>query len=126
MVSYKQLLIEVAQYLETQGVGTVASNIFKGSLADKPTKAVAVLLSGGPRLRGDPIHRPSMQILVRDPAFDVGLVRAQDIYSLLDHTADKLTSIRGRCLAVTEPGSYYRDANSNYIFPMNYTWYLNP
>ena len=41
------VLDDVATYLQTQGIGTIGTNLFKGSLPDSPDALVALIEVGG-------------------------------------------------------------------------------
>jgi hypothetical protein len=121
-----EVLDKVAVYLAEKGLGVVGSSIMKGSLKAAPMKQIAVITSGGVRLRGDPIRRPAFQVMVRDDQFNVALVRAQDVYEALDHQWLKTTRFGMRFKAEVEPGAYFIDGNQRFVFSLNFSAVLCP
>lgn len=125
-ITPKELLDNAASYLVTQGVGVINQNIFKGTMPGSPVKCILVTSSGGPRLQGDPVHRPRLQIMVRDENYPTGIVTADSIFKLLDHKVLIVGILRGRLRPENEPGMFTRDVNDRYLFPLNFSCVLNP
>jgi len=88
-------LDEIAAYLEAQGVGTVSSNIIKGSRGVIPTgdgPYLSLTETGGSapgrihNVRTAHPQRPTAQICVRAKRYDVARAMADAAYVALDGT----------------------------------------
>lgn len=78
------LIEQVATYLQTNGVGTLASNLFISYLPDSIDTCVAVLDTGG--MTPDiylPTKEPTFQVLIRATTYDAGKTKLETIRSLL-------------------------------------------
>jgi hypothetical protein len=96
------LLDEIAAYLQAEGIGTVGTTLFKGSVPqDAPLVAVQdalVALIEGPGLpplrvhtpRADTVEQPTVQIVVRgDPhGYPAARQKAHDTFVALDGLAN--------------------------------------
>jgi len=125
-LAIKVLLDQVASYLAAQGIGTVGTNLFKGTMPDSPVKCISITASGGPRVKGDALHRPRIQISVRDISYPVGLVTTQSVFDALDHKVVILGTLHGRFRPEGEPGMFTRDVNERFVFPLNFSTVINP
>lgn len=103
------LLDDVADYLSTQGIGTVGSTgdwgIFKSLMPPEPNRCVALFETGGTApyramsasAGSVPAERPRVQVVVRGNAFDYEQARskANDIFKKLDQLGDvTINSVR--------------------------------
>lgn len=91
------LLDDIGDYLSTNGVGTIWTNLFKGYMPETPNAAVAVYETGGlgpARVAcggpGRPAARmPRVQIVSRSTSYPVAEQKAQDCYALLEGLGDR-------------------------------------
>jgi hypothetical protein len=85
------MIDDIATHLQTQGVGTIGTDLFKSYLPDITGTAVAVLDTGG--LEPDtylPTHEPTFQVFVRSDTYSVGKAKLAAIRSAL-HQQKNLT-----------------------------------
>ena len=116
---------EVAQYLEDQGIGTLADDIFVNYMPPKPNSCVMVKSTGG--FKPDdyiPEENPTFQILVRDPDLDAAMAKAQAIVSAL-HLKANLTLVDGGQYfyyidLLSEPGPIGPDENEREEISLNF------
>src|SRR5262249_57439750 len=89
---------ELGTFFEAQALGTVGKDIFLLSMPKSPLQCIAILIPGGPHPRGDPLPRPSLQLLVRGRSDQImpALLRAQSIFRLLDHNVPPPATVRAR------------------------------
>lgn len=116
----------VVKYLEGQAVGTKGIDLFAGGLPPKPTDAVAVMGSGGVASGGDPIRRPSFQVVVRGEDRQMVLGKGRDVYEALKNAWNVLEGYRGRIEATNEPGAIGLDSAENYQQFLNFKTSITP
>lgn len=88
------LAVEIAMYLDAEGVGVfdasgVSGNIFIGKLPDAPDAAIAIFQSGGGRGDGTQHYNPTIQVITRssqNPATSYAL--AEEVSSKLEYFHD--------------------------------------
>ena len=119
---------DVASYLQAQGFGVVGKTIYKGPIPAQPLAVIGVLITGGSETRGDPLRRPSLQILCRDASdrWMPVLAVAQRIWALFDQKVPPLASTRARFVPDHVPGPWYRDVNQNVVATLNFGLVVNP
>ena len=79
--------LEVAEYLEDSGIGTVNTNIFVDRLPDNTNNVISVFTTGGSTPDIDlPIPYPSFEVLVRNISAQTGYEIAESIADLLHRT----------------------------------------
>ncbi|MBU1110783.1 minor capsid protein [Patescibacteria group bacterium] len=119
------LIDNIADYLASNGVGTVATNIFVGTLPDSPDTCIAVLDTGGSQPdQYIPTKEPTFQILIRSTDYDLGKTKLDLIRSLL-HQKSNLQFVTGGqycyfVLALSEGGHIGRDLNGFDMFSINF------
>ena len=125
------LLDDLADLLSTGGIGTVGTNLFKGTLPPEPDAAVAIL---GPYGGLEPVHamaagpgaslaeRPRVQVVARDTRYDAAMKKAQDVWLLLDGLQEKtINGVKYYSIdALQSPFYLVRDENHREIFAANY------
>jgi hypothetical protein len=126
------LLDDIADYLSSGGIGTVGTDLFKGTFPDAPDAAVCVYETGGlppvhamNALPGQAVlRRPRVQVVCRAAADDYASARskAEDVYRLLDGFPHRL--INGVQYhwgsAVQEPFPGGRDEKARVLVTCNY------
>lgn len=78
------LIADIAQYLEDQGVGTLATDIFIGFAPDAGDTVIAVLDTGG--LKPDnylPTKEPTFQVFIRAATYEAGKTLLDTVRSAL-------------------------------------------
>ena len=125
------LLDDLASHLQTQGIGTVGSTLFKGVLPDTPDACVAVLESpamlGPVRTRkgslGVPVtERPRVQVLARATSYQAARNKAVDALAALDWLGPvTLNSVAYQQVEALQrpPFPYAVDANGRQVFAFN-------
>lgn len=80
-------ILEVGDYLQAQGLGTVGTDLFYGSLPDTPVACVAIKeLPGQPpqaEFGGPAWERPRLEIIVRGTSYFTGRQQAEAVYRAL-------------------------------------------
>ncbi len=121
------VLDDIAVHLQTQGLGTIGSSLFKGYLPDEPDVCVAIVeISGdqpidtmGATLGTINVDRPALQILCRaaQDDYEAARVKAESAYRALHNLVD--TTVNGiRYLNITAnrpPAPIDRDENSRWV-----------
>jgi len=121
------VLDDIAVHLQTQSLGTIGTNLFKGYMPDTPDVCVAIIeLSGdnpidtmAPSLGTINIDRPALQILCRagQDDYSAARVKAEAAYRALHNLVD--TTVNGiRYLnidATRPPAPIDRDENSRWV-----------
>ena len=115
----------IADYLQAQGVGTVATDIFIGYMADTPNSCIAIIESGGtepdPYL---PLQEPTFQVLIRNTDFEAGQAKLLAVRNAL-HQLTATTLVVGGyyfyyILAISEGGHIGRDESQRDMFSINF------
>lgn len=115
-----ELVEDIAQYLAAQGVGVVGADIFLKRMPATPISCVSIYDSGGLVERGNPLNRPTFQVLIRGTDHLVLLPKVRSVYSLLHNQWNVLAERYGRILAEALPGAYYLDEADYAIYPLNF------
>jgi small basic protein len=120
------LIDDVAQYLQDQGIGTIATDLFKANMPDSPDDAIVVLATGGtvpdPYL---PTASPTFQVYIRSSSYTAGDAKLQAVRAALHRQFNRLlvntSSIYFyKILAVSEGGHLGRDENKRETFSINF------
>lgn len=123
------LLDELGTYLQTNGIGTQGTDLFLGSLPDRPDAAVAVLEYGGLAPEhtmgantAPDFERPRVQVLSRHADYTTARQKAEDAYRLLDKlTATSLSStLYLRIAALQSPTWLGQDQNNRHVVSCNF------
>jgi len=124
------LVENLAAYLQAQAIGTVATDIFIGGLIDSPDNQISIDQTGSVEPnRENPIKDPTVQILVRNTAYDTGLNKITAIYDLLHQKNDSIVLEAGgvdvmACFALQEPTHILKDESDRHIFTCNFVFKL--
>jgi len=120
--------LDIANYLESQGIGTVGTNIFVGPVRPAsqyvPINSIFVLGTGGyPPQRvlqtSTELKRPSVQVRVRWSSYEDGQAKAEAVYDTLESAG-----ISGYLDVVADQSSPIPlglDENNNYEWSLNFT-----
>lgn len=121
-----RLVENLATYLQTQGIGTKATDIFVGMMPDIPDNCIMIDQTGGVAPdRYLPVSQPTIQISVRNSSYLDGLDKAKAIYNLL-HKEDDALVLEASGVdvmvidAMGEPAHIGQDTNSRHLFSMNF------
>lgn len=118
------LIDDIATYLETQDVGEIGTDIFKGYQPPEPTKCLVIIPTGGQAPDTDiiGIKNPTIQILTRAATISEAMALAEAAYDVLHGLAN--TTLGSTyvmfCEAMQEPTSIGQDDNSNFEISCNY------
>lgn len=79
------MIADIAQHLQTNGLGTVGTDIFISYLPDTEDEAIAVLDTGGvePDIDLTQLKSPTMQIMIRSNTYTAGKSKLDSIRSIL-------------------------------------------
>lgn len=124
------LIENLAEYLEDNSIGTVATDIFIGGLTDSPDNQINLNQTGGVQPnRQNPIKQPTIQVTVRNTAYDTGLNKITAIYDLLHQANDSVVLEAGgvdmmTCFAMQEPTHLFKDESDRHVFVCNFVFML--
>lgn len=125
------LLDEIGSYLDTEGIGTRATDLFEGFMPDTPDACVALIETGGQASEhvlssavGAPAwEAPSFQVICRAGRRDYSTVRtkANDVFKKLDGLVNTtLSSVRYFSIfAIQSPFSIARDEQERPLLVFN-------
>lgn len=116
------LIEDIANYLEDQGRGTVATNIFVGYMPPD-VNGIAVLDTGG--MQPDkyiPTKDPTFQVFIRSSDYDTGKTLLEAVRSDLHRKANITlgSTFFYFVLALSEGGHLGRDENGKDLFSINF------
>lgn len=122
------LLDELGAYMQTQGIGTLGTDLFIGQMPDSPDAAVTLYEYGGiaptHALGGGAarFERPRVQVVARATTYTAARSKIESVYKLLDQVAGVImSSVRYlRIEAVQAPMFLERDANSRVVMVCNF------
>ena len=121
-------LDEIGTYLETQGVGTQATDLFLRSAPDTPDACVAVLEYGGappvPKMGNTPgaviLERPRIQVRARAATYTAAETKAKAAWSALHWFVGTLSgTVYYKIEALQSPFLLERDENNRFIVGFN-------
>lgn len=116
---------DIAQYLATNGVGTLGVDLFKSFVPSTPDACVTVLDTGGSKPDADiPTKSPTFQVYIRSTDYSTGKAKLDSIRALLHQVANQ-TLVANQTyfyyiLALAEGGHLGRDANGRDLFSINF------
>lgn len=116
------LLDDIATLLQTAGVGTIGTSLFKSQMPATPDTAVALLeygglsaehhMAAGPGLQRVTIEQPSLQVLCRSTDYPTARTKADVAYKALDGYSGVIGGVRyGYISARQSPYLIQRDQN---------------
>jgi len=120
---------DLTDYLSTQGIGTIGTDLFRGPMLPVPDAAVFLVPTGGvfsihamSSSAGQGIERSRVQVIVRATTFDAAATKSNDVFKLLDGLKP-ITINSTRYLwafAIAPPAFIERDDDDREIFSTNY------
>lgn len=123
-------IFDLAEFLQTNGIGTQATNLFIGGLPASPDNCVSIDQSGGLEAERElPIEQPTVQVFVRNSDYTTGLAKIKAIYDLL-HQANDTVVLKGggvdlmTAFAMQEPYHMGVDGNARHLFVCNFVFKL--
>lgn len=129
-MAVKNIADDIADYLATQAIGTVGTDIFVSRMVDDPNNQVVVIPTGGPdpnRYVAD-LHEPTFQIVVRNTDFDSANTKLRAIRAAL-HNKLNLTLSNHVALfirAASEGGYIGQDERGLNEFSINFAARVRP
>lgn len=122
------LLDELGAYMQTNGIGTLGTDLFEGTLPDAPDNACALYEYGGLAPAhtigggGAKFERPRVQVLARAATYSTARSKIEAVYRLLDQLAGvTLSGVRYlRVEAVSSPLYLEHDANNRVKMVCNF------
>ena len=121
-----QFIDNLATYLQTQGHGTVGSDLFKGSSPDSPNDLITVVDTGGIpnelNFRGAGLEVATVQVLCRNKRQEVARDKltaiSDDLHQLVNTNLGTYTIISA--LAQDRPAVLNRDDKERWRLVTNY------
>lgn len=122
------VLDEIGNYLQTNGIGTLGSTLFVGTLPDTPDALVGLMEYGGV----GPVHalgggdakyeRPRVQVVARATTYSAARTKIEAVYKLLHKvTNTTLSSVRYLMIeAVQSPFFLEKDGNNRVKLAVNF------
>lgn len=117
------LISDIATYLQTNGIGTVGTDIFYSYMPADVGACVVVLDTGGAQPNPDlPTKEPTFQIYLQNVDYDTGKAKLDAIRALLHQKANITigSTYFYFILAVSEGGHLGRNAEGDDEFSMNF------
>lgn len=116
---------DIAQYLATNGVGTLGTDLFKSFVPSTPDDCVTVLDTGGVKPDADiPTKSPTFQVYIRAASYSAGRAKLDSVRALLHQVANQNLVANQTyfyyILALAEGGHLGRDANGRDLFSINF------
>jgi hypothetical protein len=87
------MLNEIGTYLQSQGIGTLGTNLFLGLMPDQPDNCIALFEYAGspPDLHWNGEY-PGLQVRVRNKSYATARTKIQEIYEELHGLHDQMLS----------------------------------
>ena len=118
------LVSDIADYLATNGLGTVGTDIFYSYIPDIDGNVIAVIDTGGPMPGVDikDLKNPTFQIFIRNSSYATGKANIDSVRSLLHQVIE--TTIGStyflNCFAQSEGGHIGRNERDQDEFSINF------
>lgn len=121
----QDFLTSIGSYIGKNGLGTIGQDLYLGFVPGTPYVCTAVLLNGGPRMRGNPTRFRSVQIITRHTDPVTAMTKADSLHALFDDkwgSLDVARTFRGRFHPDHEQGVHVIDENGHYVYSLNFTF----
>lgn len=118
------MLRDIAQLLQTGGIGTLGADLFLGQLPDSPDNCVAVFeYAGGPPDLHWGGEYPGLQVLVRNKSYEAGRAKIEAAKNVLHGLAEtKVNNHRYLLIRANQsPFLLERDASDRVVFVCNFS-----
>lgn len=122
-----EFIHEILSYLETNGVGEIGTDLFRGTLPDEPDNCIMVIATGGEAPSTYlPIRTRSIQITTRGASYEWAEDKIKDIYYFLHHLGDEASFVLSGgsdimdVRAMQEPTNIGKDESNRSIFTCNF------
>lgn len=118
------LIDDVATYLQTAGIGTVGTDIFKSYAPDNANAGVYVLDTGGLQPNSDikNLRNPTIQVFIRSATYAAGKTKLEAVRTAIHQLVN--TTIGSTyvyfCLLQSEGGHIGRNERGQDEFSMNF------
>lgn len=119
------LIEELAQHIHNQGIGSLATNLFRNYLPDSPDIAMCVIDTGGTQPDEYlPTKEPTFQVYIRNTTYSAGKTKLDAIRSAF-HQQQNVSLINGETffyfiMAISEGGYLGRDERGRDLFSINF------
>lgn len=117
------LLDDIANYLQTQGIGTVGTDIFRGLMPDQPDNCIALFEYAGspPDLHWNGEY-PGLQVRVRNKSYSAGRAKIGAVVDVLHGLTEQVLGTTRYLLirANQSPESLGRDNNGRNEWVVNF------
>lgn len=117
------MIRDIAQYLQSNGIGVLGTDIFLGQLPASSDNVIAVFEYAGepPDLHSN-IEYPGLQIMVRNKSYDAGRQKIEQIRNVLHGVTETVINLHRYLLirANQSPAFLQRDENNRAIFVCNF------
>lgn len=117
------LIRDIAQILQTNGIGTIGVDIFLGQLPASPDNVVVVFEYAGepPDLHWSGEY-PGLQILARNKSYDAGRQKIEQVKNILHGMAETVINSHRFLLIRANQSPFFleRDENNRAIFVCNF------
>jgi len=117
------MLKEIGTFLQSQGIGTLGTDIFLGLMPDKPDNCIALFeYAGEPPDLHSSLEYPGLQVLVRNESYAAGRQKIEQVRSVLHGLTEAMINGRRYLLvqAKQSPESLARDENGRAVFVCNF------
>lgn len=114
---------DLATYLQTQGLGTVGTDIFYSYVPGQQDTGIFVLDTGGPKPDADiPTKNPTFQVFVRASSYDAGRAVMDNVRAALHRLANQTIGsfYFYNILALSEGGHIGQNQAGKDEFSMNF------
>jgi hypothetical protein len=113
---------ELLSYLETNGIGTSGTDLFKAVKPADVDNCVVLYDTGGPGPNTEtPIHDLGIQIIVHNVSYGNGYTKAKSIFDLLDKATSFLTTPVSMCRAEHLPFHLGVDEEGKHQIGLDFT-----
>lgn len=116
-----EFIEEIITELETQSIGIIGTDLFRGFLPDEPNDAMMVISTGGEKPSTYlPIRNRSVQVTVRGASYEWAENKINEIYIALHKLTQIGTLDVMQVSALQEPTNIGKDDSKRTIFTCNF------
>ena len=118
------MIRDIAQLLQSGGIGTLGVDLFLGQLPDSPDNCVAVFEYAGspPDLHWDGEY-PGVQVLVRNKSYEAGRAKIEAAKNVLHGVSETIVNNHRYLLIRANQSPFFleRDASNRAVFACNFS-----